>query len=610
MSKHSTSSSFPRVTFGSFVRPLFVVALTIGIVACGGAPTKPSPTPSEVIEIETPPEPQTIPRYSEAHEALFYQIEDALALRDWQTAEILLSKLPADTLNARDQVQQHRLQAQVSYLRGDTMAAASQLNTVLNVNTDNDLYKETLQDLQHQLRLSNQHLQSAYLGHRAISRDAENVDDNLLNGIWVDLQNSSTSDIAQALSNANNDPQWQGWLQLASLDNPDNRPSASALNLAISEWLSAHPDHPASLFLPGGLEFLIQAPQAQRIALLLPLSGRLATAGKAVRDGFLAAYYQQVAAYGNHQLIDLIDSASYPDVEQAYYAAESTGADIIVGPLDKERVKTLDEFPLRALPVIALNRTDKPQQAGQRALIQLALAPQDEAKQLARLAYGRGFRQAMVIAPDSNWGKKMAGTLRQQWRELGGSISTEVNYENNAQLSSSIENALALKDSQSRRRQVAAKFGQTDISFQPRRRQDIDVVFMLTNNLNDARSIKPLLSFYYANNIPVLSTSAIYNTQAARNKDLAGVGILETPWRLNSNSLRASLGKAGNGRLAALYALGADAYLLQSRFAQLGAGENAVLRGSSGNLRLNKKLQIERTLQPATFDGQGRIKTP
>ena len=52
-----------------------------------------------------------------------------------------------------------------------------------------------------------------------------------------------------------------------------------------------------------------------------------------------------------------------------------------------------------------------------------------------------------------------------------------------------------------------------------------------------------------------------------------------------------------------LNALGADAYLLQSRLGQLRAGPDALIAGDTGLLSMNPQLQIERELPPAVFDG-------
>ena len=41
----------------------------------------------------------------------------------------------------------------------------------------------------------------------------------------------------------------------------------------------------------------------------------------------------------------------------------------------------------------------------------------------------------------------------------------------------------------------------TEVEFSPRRRQDIDSVFLLSGQPAEARSIKPLIAFHYAEDL-------------------------------------------------------------------------------------------------------------
>ena len=68
--------------------------------------------------------------------------------------------------------------------------------------------------------------------------------------------------------------------------------------------------------------------QPRQIALLLPLSGRPEAAGSAVRDGFLAAYYD----YGSttRPRLRLYDVAAR-DAPSAYLQALADGSDFVVG---------------------------------------------------------------------------------------------------------------------------------------------------------------------------------------------------------------------------------------------------------------------------------------
>ncbi|MBT3409356.1 MAG: hypothetical protein HN430_01500, partial [Halieaceae bacterium] len=73
-------------------------------------------------------------------------------------------------------------------------------------------------------------------------------------------------------------------------------------------------------------------------------------------------------------------------------------------------------------------------------------------------------------------------------------------------------------------------------------------------------------------------------------------------------ALQQSLVGANSDYYTRLNALGADAYLLQSRLVQLQAGPDALIRGDTGLLTMNSQLQIVRELPPARFDGD-RLKS-
>jgi outer membrane PBP1 activator LpoA protein len=147
----------------------------------------------------------------------------------------------------------------------------------------------------------------------------------------------------------------------------------------------------------------------------------------------------------------------------------------------------------------------------------------------------------------------------------------------------------------------------TNIEFTPRRRKDPDVIFLLSQNGGEARSIKPLLAFHHAGRVPVYSLPSINNgVTDARNRDLNGIYLVEIPWLLGGNpSLRVAIaaGNTGSDQYARLNALGADAYLLQSNFYRLQSGPDALILGSTGLLSLDPDLKIRRALSRARFDG-------
>ena len=240
------------------------------------------------------------------------------------------------------------------------------------------------------------------------------------------------------------------------------------------------------------------------------------------------------------------------------------------------------------------------------AFVQLSLAAEDDARRIAELAYGRGARRALLVRPAGAWGNKVTQVLRQRWTELGGSIAANAAYSSQEDYSTQIKNALNLAESEERSREIRSMLA-TNIEFTARRRQDIDVVFLLSRSGAEARSIKPLLAFHYAGSLPVYSTSSIYSgLPDTRDKDLNGINLVDIPWLLGSNpALRVAItaGDTGSDNYTRLNALGADAFRLQSRLGQLQAGSRALVPGDTGILTLNSNQQILREPSLATFAG-------
>ncbi|RLA58163.1 MAG: penicillin-binding protein activator, partial [Gammaproteobacteria bacterium] len=193
-----------------------------------------------------------------------------------------------------------------------------------------------------------------------------------------------------------------------------------------------------------------------------------------------------------------------------------------------------------------------------------------------------------------------------RWTALGGTVTSSVTYTNRDDYSLSVKNALDLPASEQRARDVRSMLA-TNIESTARRRKDLDVVFLLSRSGAEARSIKPLLAFHYAGDLPVYATSSIYSgIPDTRDRDLNGINLVEMPWLLGSNpGLRVAIaaGDTGNDNYTRLNALGADAFLLQSNFRRLQAGPDALLRGDTGLLSMDPQLRIHRELSLATFDG-------
>ncbi len=101
----------------------------------------------------------------------------------------------------------------------------------------------------------------------------------------------------------------------------------------------------------GQAGFWSSAPPAPgRIALLLPLRGVYAESGQAIRDGFLAVYYQSLADDAAAPTIRIVDTGS-GDIVSLYHQAIAQGANVVVGPLSKEEGMQLVQAGSSASPL-------------------------------------------------------------------------------------------------------------------------------------------------------------------------------------------------------------------------------------------------------------------
>ena len=159
----------------------------------------------------------------------------------------------------------------------------------------------------------------------------------------------------------------------------------------------------------------------------------------------------------------------------------------------------------------------------------------------------------------------MLNAFSARFSQLGGTLFGTQSYPPDAtDFSVSITRLLNLDQSQYRKDQLAGLLG-TRLQFEPRRRQDIQFIF-LAAHANDAKLIRPQLQFYRAINVPVYSTSQVYQPGDPADPDLDGITFDDMPWALETSGAAADTSKAvaslwpnnfsGNSRL---YALGFDA---------------------------------------------------
>ncbi|HJP52578.1 MAG TPA: penicillin-binding protein activator [Pseudomonadales bacterium] len=395
----------------------------------------------------------------------------------------------------------------------------------------------------------------------------------------------------------------RGWLSLAAMTKQHQNDPLKQLR-ELNRWKKVWSSHPAAVNLPNSLQTLskVVANQPKTIALLLPLHGNLGTIGRSIRDGILAARFKLESDVNIY-----IYDTSTDHIQTLVNRAVGAGAEIIIGPLERSLVTELAQMDQLPVPVLALNRAEKG--ITQPDLYQFGLAPEDEMVQVADQVFKEGKRDAIAIYPDTDWGVRNYSAFRNRWVSLGGNIIDTAEYTQQRDYSDLIKSLLDVDQSEQRAADLRRITGQK-FEFTPRRRQDIDFVFLLGNQ-SQARGINPTLAFFYAEDIPVYSTSHIYefNDSRIESIDLNGIRFCDIPWKLtDTDIIQTDVQSAWSNsktQLAPFYALGVDAFRLYPRLQQLKEVSDTRIFGATGVLRLNPDNVLVRKLMWAQFtDGQ------
>lgn len=420
--------------------------------------------------------------------------------------------------------------------------------------------------------------------------------------IWQTLMTFSLPELQELSQTAATDT-LRGWYSLALLGK-QNQTDLERQQAQLDAWRNAWPQHPANRTLPSDLRILRELieNQPRQIALLLPQEGRLAKAGEAVRDGFFAAYYHQLHQHNRAPLIRQYDSNG--DVIAAYQLAVAEGADLVIGPLDKDKVNELSMLPSLPVPLLTLNYADTQLPTPLPGLYQFGLAAEDEARQVARQAFLEGHRYALLITSSQDWSDRSARAFSDEWQALGGTVVNRGQFVGSGDYSRVIKNTLLVDRSEIRTRELEQLLG-GKLHLQARRRQDVDMIFMLADP-TQARQIKPTLAFHFAGNLPVYATSHVYSgaTDTKVDRDLNGVRFTAMPWLFDNQSPeKASINSHAQATaiFSRLQALGTDAYRLYPRLPQLAQVPEMRLYGATGALRLLSDGRIEREQTWARF---------
>lgn len=312
-----------------------------------------------------------------------------------------------------------------------------------------------------------------------------------------------------------------------------------------------------------------------KMAVLLPLSGRLATAAQPVREGLLSGYYGETRRKPE---IDFIDTVGTPaGALAAYDKAVAAGADFIVGPLGRDEVDAVYRRGELPVPVLALNRGQDAPPAGS---VGFSLAPEDDGVLAAEYLRGRERGKVLVLHSNDDTGRRTAAAFSERFTQRGGQVLASV----------------AVGDAVS------------DITAQLRAAGPADGV-LLAVRAPQARQIAPQLALAGAAGGTRVGTSQLTIGSGKAEEDVALDGIIypNEAWNVRGVAGLPSAATVGQmlpsarGPAARLFAFGFDAWKITAYLESL--AQQGGLAGATGTLYLDGAGTILRVPAWSTFNG-------
>lgn len=549
--------------------------------------------------------------------------ESYLALRDTPKARQITYSLREDLSDGEQQARFNLLIAKI-YFDDPSVGSQERLALLTPLAADNSIKGQQYRQMAIEYAKLGEWLAAA---NALLKSDTQNVEHVRQAWEWVNKPNAilpSTNAHFELLS---------AYLSLRELI-LDYGFNHQELVTQIDHFKTVYRGHPLVEHWPESLYSITQVSvnESNHVVVLLPLSGRLATTGAAIKEGILAAYFNDANAMNATELplLRFVDSNNKSAEE---LLLETNQADWIIGPLLKENVEGLLPLLEANQHILTLNRpgakqvplADNLQQENTPSLystqIYFSLAPEDEAEQLAQQVFVQGKRVPIVVASSNSLHQRMQTAFLKEWKALTAGLGNHqhtqpalVTYSDNSTLSDGILNALDVAQSKTRIREIQS-FADTELYNLPRNRRDIDAIIVFTTPQQTAL-VNPVIEAsivpFNGVKVPVFATSRSvdYAQTSSQWRDLENLHFIDMPWVLPNESVSPmamqvqALWPQRSTTLQRLFAFGVDAYQLIPFLGSMVNLPQLHYDGLTGTLQINNDKEVVRKLSNAIVNNQ------
>lgn len=404
----------------------------------------------------------------------------------------------------------------------------------------------------------------------------------VINGLSTEQRQAVINESSNAIVRNRFEQSLQGQVggELAP-SNRDALPSSASSRMQFDQWRDQTDRNEVSVKQS---QWTQRSPK--KIAILLPLTSRYNKAAQALLDGI---EYQHSLNISNYRPdISTYDIGESPfQVGQYYSAAIQSGADLVIGPLGKEQANQLvsSSQGFATIPTILLGGNH----ALNQNMARLTMSPEQDGRIVSERAFKRGFVNAALLVSNDSKGTRTAEAFSKHWLANGGKLSKTISYSPlQFDHSTELKQLFEINQSEYRLNKLSRTLG-----FKPKfsayRRHDIDFIFMISDN-ETGRILRPQITFFSGERVPVLSSSSIYNgiQDRTNNVDLDQTSFPVMPWVLLSNDVAPYA-----GQLNMLFAMGSDAYRLAAEFDVMRNQSDNAIQGNMGVLNIEDSGEVQ-----------------
>jgi outer membrane PBP1 activator LpoA protein len=421
-----------------------------------------------------------------------------------------------------------------------------------------------------------------------------NTDD--IHALWQALSLLSTWQLDQLADL--NPPHIKGWQQLLTYAHKFGG-DIDRFDRYLTQWQRDFTAHPAQAIIKSLRAGELATKQViQNIAIILPLSGKQAVAGKAAQQGILAAYNN--IPHKNLTFIDA-NTLDWALLNEQLVTLESH---FVIGPLLKENVDRYLAQHEILIPSLLLNTPENVLLNTEQFI--LSMRPEDEAFQAATTLNRKNYRAPVVLSHRDTASQRIAQAFTQQWQLLNGYLPEVVYFEKGKKMQEQLKASLEVDLSQARIKDLKIRLKQS-IDTESRNRRDIDM-FYLVGSPAQTKLLKPYIDVNtspFAKIIPVYASSRSHSSKqdSSQHNDLRNLMFTEMPWLLSSQQQNAQLAQLSktlwpsrSDSLQRIFAMGYDSLYLVDKLPLMKQRPYIRHYGQTGILKLNSNNTLTRSL--------------